>query len=319
VGDGTRALSSGATPVFLDEYTPAGTRVRTLPMPTSADASAHRLVAAGTSSAEGLLTRSVEARYLVLTGYDAAIGTAGLSGTTASSTLRTIGRVDANGAVDTMTFLDAASISASPRGIASVDGSAFWFTARRAVFNSSPSGRRLPRSSARRSANLRQVNIFGSQLFISDASGTAVRLGSVGTGTPMSAGETMTNLPGFPTAGSPYAFFFADLDPAVAGLDVLYVASDDVAALTKYSLVSGAWAANGTVSDAYRGLTGFVNGTSVVLYATRKGGTNGAGGGELVALVDDGGYNASFTASPVLLATAQANTAFRGVAVATTP
>jgi hypothetical protein len=36
-----------------------------------------------------------------------------------------------------------------------------------------------------------------------------------GTGIPTTAGQTTTNLPGFPTSGgSPYGFFFADLDAA---------------------------------------------------------------------------------------------------------
>ncbi|WP_075074266.1 Ig-like domain-containing protein [Longilinea arvoryzae] len=73
----------------------------------------------------------------------------------------------------------------------------------------------------------------------------------------------------------------------------------------------------GIGSDFYRGLTGIVNGTTVTLYATRKGGNAAIGGGELVSLVDGGGYNAAFSSStPTLLATAAANTAFRGVALA---
>ena len=94
---------------------------------------------------------------------------------------------------------------------------------------------------------------------MSDASGSAVRFGAVGTGLPTTAGQTITNLPGFATStGSPYGFFSADLDPDTPGLDTLYVAGDSIG-LTKYSLVGGSWTANGTVgtgADPYRGLTG---------------------------------------------------------------
>ena len=71
-----------------------------------------------------------------------------------------------------------------------------------------------------------------------------MRLGAVGAGSPTTAGQTISNLPGVPAStGSPYGFFFVDLDPNTPGLDVLYVA-DDGAGITKYSLVGGTWVAN---------------------------------------------------------------------------
>src|SRR5262249_44342596 len=145
--------------------------------------------------------------------------------------------------------------------------------------------------------NIRQINIFSAQLYASDASGSAVRIGAVGTGLPTTAGQTITNLPGFATStGSPYGFFFADLDAGTPGVDVLYVADDSVG-LTKYSLVGGVWTANGTIgtgTDAYRGLTGVVSGTSVALYSARGGGSGATGGGQLVSLTDSSGYNGAF-------------------------
>src|SRR5262249_23669541 len=148
-----------------------------------------------------------------------------------------------------------------------------------------------------------------------------VRIGTVGSGLPTTSGQTITNLPGFPTGGSPYAFFFADLSDAVPGIDTLYVASDDAAAPTKYSLVRGNWTSNGAVgasTDAYRGLTATVSGTTVTLFATRKGGSGSTGGGELVTLIDASGYNGAFSGTPTLLVMAGANTSFRGVALAPT-
>jgi hypothetical protein len=129
-------------------------------------------------------------------------------------------------------------------------------------------------------------------------------------------------LPGFPTAGSPYGFFFADLD-GISGVDTLYVADDTTTGIpggiAKYSLVAGAWISNGAAgvaADSYRGLTGKVSGSTVTLFATRKGGSGASGGGELVTLVDSTGYNGGLIGSPFLLVTAAANTAFRGVALA---
>ena len=102
----------------------------------------------------------------------------------------------------------------------------------------------------------------------------------------------------------------------------MYVADDTNGAgggVTKYSLVSGSWTANSTAgssADGYRGITGSVSGGTVTLYATRKGGSGATGGGELVSIVDAGGFNAAISGTPTLLATAAANTAFRGVALA---
>ena len=73
----------------------------------------------------------------------------------------------------------------------------------------------------------------------------------MGTGTPTASGQTLTSLPGFPTSGSQYGFFFADLNAGVAGLDTLYVADDTstvgIGGILKYSLVCGSWPANGIV------------------------------------------------------------------------
>jgi len=167
--------------------------------------------------------------------------------------------------------------------------------------------------------NLRQLNIFDGQLYVSSGSST-LRLGAVGTGTPTTAGQTITNLPGIDstTLPSPYGFYLADLTAAVSGVDTLYVA-DDSLGLRKFSLVSGTWTLNGTIgvdADDYRGLTASVSGSTVTLFATRKGGSGATGGGELVSLVDNSGYNGSFSGAPTLLDTADANMAFRGVAFA---
>src|SRR5436309_5581262 len=105
VGDGSAALVGTGTAVFLDEYTPAGVFVQSIAMP--ATGASGRLVASGTATTEGFLTRSEDGRYLVVPGYDAALGATVTTSTTAP---RVIGRVDANGAVDTSTsYIDSAS------------------------------------------------------------------------------------------------------------------------------------------------------------------------------------------------------------------
>ncbi|HVY41382.1 MAG TPA: DUF3616 domain-containing protein, partial [Polyangia bacterium] len=331
VGDGTTtALSANGSPVFLDELSPTGALVRSIPMPTATNGTTqtHRLIASGVASSEGLLSRSSDGRYVVLTGYDAPLGgSTSLSGTTSATVPRTIARVDAAGNVDTTTGLTNAASGNNPRSAASTDGTNLWITGGAGGISYATLGASTGLQLSTTVTNLRQVGIFGAQLYVSTSSGSAVRIGTVGSGLPTTAGQTIANLPNFPTSGSPYAFFLADLDGA-AGVDTLYVADDTTATggLQKYSLVGGNWTSNGLVgsgTDAYRGVTGVVSGTTVTLFAVRGGGTAAAGGGQLVTLVDASGFNGAFAGTPTVLAAAitgtSFNTAFRGVALAPTP
>ncbi len=321
VGDGTGSLVNTGNPVFVDEFTQAGALVRSIAMPTVVSGANHRLVASGTASSEGLLSLSADGHFLVFGGYDAPIPTTGLAGTASTATARTVGRVDASGAVDTSTALTDWASGNNPRSVTSTNGTDFWVTGAAGGVNHALLGGTTSTNVSTTVANLRQANIFGSQLFVTTSSQSLFRLGAVGTGVSTASGQAIVGIPGFSTStGSPYAFFFADLD-GTPGLDTLYVVDDTAGTggLTKYSLVSGSWVSNGTVgvaADSYRGVTGIVSGTTVTLFTTRKGGTAAAGGGELATLVDASGYNEPLTGTPTLLATAAANTAFRGVALA---
>ncbi len=320
VGTGSAALSSAATAVFLDEYTTSGSLVQSIAVATSDSGSNQALTASGTATSEGALSRSADGRFLVFTGYDAALGTTSVAGTASSAVARTIGLAAADGTINTSTTTTLFSGN-NPRGATSTDGTDLWVVGGNSGVIYTTSGSSGPGTVVSTTVtNIRTVSVFGNQLYISTGSGTAVRVGAVGTGTPTSTGQTITNIPGFANiAGSPYGFLFADLDANVSGIDTLYVADDGATALSKYSLVSGNWTANGTVgvdADDYRGVTAMVNGTTVTLYAIRKGGSGTTGGGELVSLTDSSGYNGSFSGTPTLLATAGTNTAFRGVAFA---
>src|SRR5215216_3929691 len=130
VGDGTAALGATATAVFLDEYTPAGVLVQSIALPTAVNGLNRRLTSSGSATNEGMLTRSGDGQYIVLTGYDASVGTAGVASTTSSAVNRVIGRADTNGNIDTTTaFAGTAGNSFSTGGIRSVTsdgGTNFW-------------------------------------------------------------------------------------------------------------------------------------------------------------------------------------------------
>src|SRR5215831_12409885 len=58
LGDGTGALSSAASAVFLDEKTTAGTAVQSLGLPTAVSGSNRILTESGSATSEGALNRS---------------------------------------------------------------------------------------------------------------------------------------------------------------------------------------------------------------------------------------------------------------------
>ncbi|HMQ04014.1 MAG TPA: Ig-like domain repeat protein [Pyrinomonadaceae bacterium] len=309
VGTGAMGLNTNATPVFLDEYTTTGTFVQSIAMPTTVSGANKRLTASGTATSEGCLSRSPDGRYVALAGYDAAVGTGSITTANASSINRVIGLVDHTGAFDTTTaFADNVNLG-NARGAATLDGSNIWLATGNNSVRYSPLGGTTSTQLSTGLTNVRCVQIFDGQLYVSAATG-AFRIATVGTGTPTTSGQTITNLPGFPTATTtPYGFFFADLNNGVPGLDTLFIASDTDNQIQKYSLIGGSWALSGTKAlSAVRGLTGVVSGTSVTLYATTQ--------SSLQTVTDANGYNAAFGGTLTSLATAATNTVFRGVALA---
>lgn len=312
VGDGVAALTNAATPVFLDEYTPAGTLVQSIALPTAVSGANRRLTASGTATSEGLITRSVDGQYLLLAGYDTDVGTASITGSTSAAINRVIGRATASGTVDTTTALGDAMSGGNPRGVASTNGNDLWLsgTSSGGGVRYTTLGSTTSTSLVTTPTNIRAMGIFDGQLYVSSMTG-AFRLSTVGTGTPTTAGQTMTNLPGFPTATTtPYQFFFADLSPGVAGVDTVFVSDDGASGgVLKYSLVGGSWVANGTIAlSSSRGLTATISGSTVTFFVTN--------GTTLQTAVDSTGYNVAPTATFSLLATAGTFTAFRGLAFA---
>ena len=318
VGDGVAGLSNASAAVFIDEYTPSGTLVQTVAIPTSDIGSNQSLTNSGSATSEGALSLSGDGQFLTFAGYDSVPGVASIasSATTGSTPVaRVLGRVDALGNLDTSTTTTSFSTN-NIRSVTSTNGTDLWAVGGNSgvVFNSL-GGLGAGTVVSTTVTNLRLLQVFNGQLYVTTGSGSAVRLGTVGTGTPTTTGQVITNLPGIPTSGSPYGFYFADLNSSVVGVDTVYVADDGIG-VTKYSLVSGSWASNGTVganADDYRGLTGSVSGGAVTLYATRD---NGTGADTIVSIVDASGYNSAFSASPTAIITAGANTALRGVAFA---
>lgn len=308
VGTGTGALANTGNAAFVDEYTTSGTLVQSIPL---------GVIASGTATSEGMLTLSADGRFLVATGY-ASTGATSIASSASASNNRVVARIDAAGNVDTTTRLTDFSTGNNPRGVASTNGTDFWVVGGAGGIRYTTLGSTTSTQISTSVTNLRTAAIYDGQLYTSTSSGTAVRVGTVGTGLPTTIGQTITNLAGIPTSGSPYQFVLLDTSATVPGVDTLYVADDSPGTIVKYSLVGSSWVSNGSIAaTAIRGLTGVVTGSGVQLFGT-TGASSSTGGGTLYGLLDPAGYNATIGGTVSNLATLSntSNQAFRGIAFA---
>ena len=316
VGSGDAALTSAGTAVFLDEYTLAGTKLQSIALPTSVYGKNRRLVLSGTATSEGLMTRSGDGKYLTLTGYDTTSGFAGVSSSASATINRTVAVVDYDGFVDVTTALSDFSTGNNARTAFTTNGTDIWVAGatggiRYATKGTSGTSTLVCSTAAQtggtttslvnyRSLGYAQIGTRG-QLLVTSGSGSDIRLGAIGTGTPTTTGNTVTNLPGLPSSTTnPYQFLFVDQSAAVSGMDVLYITGDKSSpgpgGVYKYSLVGGTWVSNGSydVNNSYRGISGFVKNAAgnVQLIASKD---DGAGTTAVVVFTDTKGYNQTFT------------------------
>ena len=315
VGDGSSALSSGATAVFLDEYTPSGTLVQSIALPTSAVGANRRLTVSGTATSEGALALSADGRYLSLAGFDADPGTAAVAGTPTAATNRVVARVDGNGR--------RRLVDGDLRRHHRVRRQGCGHRRRQPLL-----GRRIERRRAPGPAGQRRRDHADQQRRADEpARGRASRRSvarvdgqrsagvyAVGSGLPTTGGQTPALVAPSP---SPYGFVALDRDPGVPGVDTLYVADDSgpSGGIVKFSFDGTTWTARGSFrpsGSGVRGLTGAVTPSGVTLYATTSATAN-----QLVTVNDSAAFDAPIAATSTTLAsTAAANTVFRGVAFA---
>ena len=257
-----------------------------------------------------------------MAGYDTAPGLASVASD--STTNRTIAAINANGTVNTATGIIAGSAykKNNIRGAATQDGTAFWCSGAGSGTTGGtwyvPSGSftSSPIDISSTISSTRAINVFNGQLYASASSSSYHGVNTIGTGIPVTAGQTSTNLPGLPaadTASSAYGFYFFDMDPNTPGDDVVYVCDDrsgSTAGLLKYSLVSGTWVFNGNISSTYdlRGVTGYATCKGVKLFISGQGG--------VFSLGDTSGYNKPITGTLNQLVTPATNTIIRGIAFA---
>ena len=315
VGDGSGALAANSTPAYLREYSSGSNLVQTINLPVETNGSNYPLTISGSATSEGFLRLSVNGQYLTMAGYGVSPGFSGPATATGIDVPRVVGRIDASGNINTTTVMTNYSGS-NIRGAVSTDGTQIWTSGNggsgqgatagvRYMTLGSPDSVRLNDTAS----NMRVVNIFNGQLYVSSATGTNLGVNTVGTGLPTTGEQAnpLYLLPGFPTSGthSPYDYWFKDAN-------TLYVADDGSTAsgggIQKWVFSENEWLlqyilfTNSLSAPGVRGLTGTTNGNGdAVLYATSS--------VRLLSVTDTGPTSVVTTN-----ATAPSNTAFRGIA-----
>jgi hypothetical protein len=317
----------------------------TVTLPTVAAGTNNPFTLTGGAVAEGALARSADGRFVTLAGYATGTGIANV--VTAPNTNRVVARVAASTSFDTSTLVGSslAFSGQAVRSAVSDDGTHFWVSGLGGGSTGGivyiPFGNPATAAPTFLSNNqFRFVDIFGGKLFgDGEANGTSPtppEVFQIDTGLPTSGTPALNELPGMPTGvvPSPWQFAFLDLNPAVAGLDTLYVANDKVTTLTGGSTLGNGiekwvfdgtnWNYFGTMSalstaptpSGFRGLAGIAQGQTVTLMATTV--DTGSTFNRVAVFVDPNAYTTNYTtATPptgAVVVTAPANELFRGVA-----
>ncbi|CAN5627544.1 hypothetical protein BH11PLA2_BH11PLA2_50020 [soil metagenome] len=338
IGTAAATPSGTGTLVFLKQFQAGvagqGSPVAFAQFPSGAGGS--RLVLTTSNPTDGYLTNSVDRSNAVLAGYDAASGTASVSGT-ANRVVGFAQMTAPNGLTGGLSIQNSTSqASAYSNGtinsaVALGDpGGTLTPTWTGGFGSTTTGGVRLINNNTLITSTATAVNsvdIYNNQLFASSSSGTS-GIYSVGSGTPQGVGNTMTLL--INTGSSAPNEFIARFDSRVtsanlpanaAGNNVFYVADSQ----TNGNGGIQRWAWNGTVWNndytiavggafGVRGLAGRRDPITdnTVLFASRSDGL------ELLQFTDVGSDLAS-EATKILLATPTNNTVFRGVALAVIP
>lgn len=323
IGDGSVALTNVASEVAVLEFaTTGGPAIQSIRFPTSGT---DQVTDSGSATSNGYL--NVLNGFVGVPGYNASAGAAGVAstntkvgtvlgsdGAVASRTLfPTSGRMPFTGnnfrsliPTSATTFYATGTGSGTPStgGLWHYNGSSF------TQISSTASGQLT---------NMRNVEIYGNQLYVSSASGSFLGVSSVGSGLPTTSGQSTNLAINTGANSSPYGFVMFDTD-ANGSLDLAYIADDRNSAgggLQKWtfngtvwsqswSLLVGASSTNlGASGVGIRGLSGSFSSGVATLYAT----TNETSNNRMISIADTG----AIPTSAALLASAGNNYVFRGL------
>ena len=241
-------------------------------------------------------------------------GTANVDGTSAATVNRVAGRIDVAGTVNTTTSFATATSGNNVRAATSTDGSELWLAgagnANGGVWYNQTGATMNETHTVLTPDSVRCLAIFGDQLY--GSSGDAPYLFKIGFGTPTGGQPGHAGgCPACPPAARTPTRSFSSTRARTSRGSTRCTSRTATQGLKKYTFNGTSWTAGPTLNIAgnavgFRGVAGYAVGTTITLMATTAEATN-----RLVVFVDTGIGTPTGTA----VATAAANTVFRGVAV----
>ncbi|WP_207495153.1 T9SS type A sorting domain-containing protein [Aridibaculum aurantiacum] len=328
-GDGQAALPASTTvPVYLDEYTPTGTLVRTRVIPTTDNGANHKLtgiakLSNGTYQQEGISTLSQDGKYITIFGYNQAPGGV----VPATSDAFVVGIVAADGSYNSTTTLSNEPTVGlgSPRSAVTKDNNIWANGFQNGVRYTTLGSNTSTRVSTQQNAP-RTLTMFNDALYA--PIGNSANL-AVADPAPTTSTTFTTHAVSAPTpTANQVALFY------VGGRLRLYIADDGAttgSTIRRYYMkdAGSTWVADGTISTASTAFVKSVvcvasesgSNTVVDVYATTWGNDgNGTESSKLLHFQDTyvtaSPKNAPSTTPVTVLATAPSNTLFRSVTLA---
>ena len=263
------------------------------------------MVNSGSATSEGALNLSANRQYLVLAGYNANAGTAGIASATAAATPRAVATVDAGGNY-TLAAASSSFFSGNNIRSAASDGAGnFWAAGANTGVAYLGNNSAATAVSASPLTNLRVVQTIGNNLFYSSGSGSSRGIYEVA-GNPTSGSTTAVNLINNGASASPYDFAFnSTLTLAYVADSDAYTTSSGIGGVERWEYNGSAWVFDYSISMGTNGANGLAvdfSGANPVIFATS------ANGQSLFDITDT-----NSAAIGTLLDTAAANTAYRGL------
>lgn len=292
------AVSSNTTCTILEfNTTDAGQSFITSKAIPGTGTNAFRM--SGSAGTTGYLANTDDGTLLCFVGANSETTT----GNSNLLTARGVGVLDGSQNFSIATKYTSASGNQS-RGVTSIDNLS-WFIADQGGIYTNNSVLASP------SGNVLSTKSFGGTVYVGSA-----KLAAVVSTVSKASGGTITSLPGLNTTQGTFTdFYLISSGSNGASYDILYTIGSD-GTLSKYSLVSGTWTANGTYTTGTGGygMAAKKSGTGAELYISSKDGSTG--GNSLIKYTDDAGYNTAIAISGTVvnLYTAPAAAIIKGVA-----
>jgi hypothetical protein len=339
LGNGTTALSNAATDIAVLEFTTSGSAIQTISFPSTG---ATQQTDSGSASSNGYLNSYNG--FVAVTGNNSSAGTASVAGLNTKVT----SVLDNTGAVVNRTTYPTGGPTGTPvspfsgnnlRSAIATGSNTFYASGAASGtpntggvwYSDGASFTQISSTATGQPTNLRNVEIFNNQLYVSSSSSGFLGISKIGTGLSTTSGQTVSLEINMGTGASPYGFVMFDTNRDSL-LDTAFIADDRASAgggLQKWTFNGTAWvnsyslrfdAAAGNLSATassgfvgIRGLTGGYDDTTGAfsLFAT----TTETASNRIVSVLDNGATPTTYTT----LASAGANNVFRGIDIVTVP